>query len=94
MKPGHRFAWLSMMQVGSVLGLLPEHNLSSHLPGPFSLALKNAGQPNGAADGSLLTDPAEVQRPDNNGLQTIVALLQPLPARFGVSAGDILHVRF
>ncbi|KAJ7096957.1 heme peroxidase, partial [Mycena epipterygia] len=51
-----------------------------------------AGQPNGGADGSMLTDPNEVLRTENNGLQTIVGLLSPLPAQFGVPAGDVLHV--
>ncbi|KAF7354008.1 Peroxidase [Mycena venus] len=37
-------------------------------------------------------DPNEVLRPDNNGLQNIVSLLQPLPAQFNVSAGDVLHL--
>ncbi|KAJ7085164.1 heme peroxidase [Mycena belliarum] len=59
---------------------------------PFSLALEAAGLPNGAADGSMLADPNEVLRPANNGLQTIVGLLRPLPAQFGVSHGDVLHL--
>ncbi|KAJ7648933.1 heme peroxidase, partial [Mycena polygramma] len=50
--------------------------------------------PNGGADGSMLTDPNEVLRSENNGLQTIVGLLQPLPAQFGVAPGDIVHVCF
>ncbi|KAJ7142475.1 heme peroxidase [Mycena epipterygia] len=65
--------------------------LAFHDAATFSLALEAAGQPNGAADGSMLTDPNEVLRPDNNGLQTIVGLLKPLPAKFGVSPGDVLH---
>ncbi|KAJ6471628.1 heme peroxidase [Mycena vitilis] len=48
--------------------------------------------PNGGADGSMLTDPNEVLRSENNGLQTIVGLLQPLPAQFGVAPGDIVHL--
>ncbi|KAJ7907643.1 heme peroxidase [Mycena leptocephala] len=66
--------------------------LAFHDAGPFSLALQAAGQPNGAADGSMLVDPNEVLRPENNGLGNIVSLLQPLPAQFNVSAGDILHL--
>ncbi|KAJ7142486.1 heme peroxidase [Mycena epipterygia] len=66
--------------------------LAFHDAATFSLALKAAGQPNGAADGSMLTDPNEVLRPDNNGLQTIVGLLRPLPAQYNVSDGDILHL--
>jgi hypothetical protein len=54
--------------------------------------LKAAGQPNGGADGSLLADPTEVMRPENHGLETIVGLLQPLPAQFNVSHGDVLQV--
>ncbi|KAJ6566752.1 heme peroxidase [Mycena capillaripes] len=46
----------------------------------------------GGADGSMLTDPLEVQRGENNGLQSITAALQPLPAQFGLSPGDILHL--
>ncbi|KAF7353995.1 Peroxidase [Mycena venus] len=66
--------------------------LAFHDAGTFSLALKAAGLPNGGADGSMLVDPNEVLRPDNNGLQNIVSLLQPLPAQFNVSAGDVLHL--
>ncbi|KAJ6540714.1 heme peroxidase [Mycena capillaripes] len=47
---------------------------------------------NGGADGSMLTDPLEVQRDENNGLQNITAVLLPLPAQFGVSPGDVLHL--
>ncbi|KAJ7473364.1 heme peroxidase [Mycena latifolia] len=66
--------------------------LAFHDAGPFSLALQAAGLPNGAADGSMLSDPNEVLRPENNGLQNIVSLLQPLPAQFNVSHGDVLHL--
>jgi hypothetical protein len=54
--------------------------------------LQAAKQPNGGADGSMLTDPTEVLRGENNGLQNIVGLLTPIPAQFNVSAGDVLHV--
>ncbi|KAJ7169217.1 heme peroxidase [Mycena crocata] len=66
--------------------------LAFHDAGTFSLALQAAGLPNGGADGSILVDPNEVLRPENNGLQNIVSLLQPLPAQFGVAPGDILHL--
>ncbi|KAJ7583045.1 heme peroxidase [Mycena floridula] len=66
--------------------------LAFHDAGTFSLALQAAGQPNGAADGSLLVDPNEVLRAENNGLQNIVAALRPLPGQFGVSPGDVLHL--
>jgi hypothetical protein len=54
--------------------------------------LQRQGRRNGGADGSLLIDPTEVQRTDNNGLQGIVSALKPLASRFGVSNADILHV--
>ncbi|KAF9033738.1 heme peroxidase [Hymenopellis radicata] len=66
--------------------------LSFHDAAPFSLALQAAGQPNGAADGSIIFHPDEVQRPANDGLQTIAGILQPLPEQFNVSAGDIVAV--
>ncbi|KAJ6457967.1 heme peroxidase [Mycena sanguinolenta] len=66
--------------------------LAFHDAGTFSLALQSNALPNGGADGSLLVDPNEVLRSENNGLQNIVSLLQPLPAQFGVSPGDILHL--
>ncbi|KAJ7896677.1 heme peroxidase [Mycena olivaceomarginata] len=66
--------------------------LAFHDAGTFSLALQAAGRPNGGADGSLLVDPNEVLRPDNNGLQNIVSLLKPLPGQFNVSPGDVLHL--
>nr|WKW47683.1 cIIp protein 2 [Flammulina filiformis] len=66
--------------------------LAFHDAAPFSLALKASGAINGAADGSIIADPAEVERRDNNGLQTIAAILRPLPAQFNVSEGDIVAV--
>ncbi|KAJ7181351.1 heme peroxidase [Mycena crocata] len=66
--------------------------LAFHDAGTFSNVLQVAGLPNGAADGSLLWDLSEVQRSENNGLQDIVSILQPLPAQFGVAPGDILHL--
>jgi len=66
--------------------------LAFHDAGTFSEALEAAGQPNGGADGSMLVDSTEVLRHENNGLQTIVGLLKPLPAQFGVSPGDLLHL--
>ncbi|KAJ7583044.1 heme peroxidase [Mycena floridula] len=66
--------------------------LAFHDAGTFSLALQAAGKPNGAADGSLLVDPNEVLRTDNNGLQNIVAALLPLPGQFNVTPGDVLHL--
>ncbi|KAJ6566884.1 heme peroxidase [Mycena capillaripes] len=66
--------------------------LAFHDAGTFSLALQAAGLPNGGADGSMLADPNEVLRPDNNGLQSIVSLLQPLPGQFNVTPGDVLHL--
>jgi hypothetical protein len=69
-----------------------ENHNATRSTGTFSLALQAEALPNGGADGSLLTDPNEVLRPENNGLQTIVSLLGPMPAQFGVSPGDIVHV--
>jgi len=66
--------------------------LAFHDSGTFSLQRQNRGLPNGGADGSMLSDPAEVNRRENGGLREIVAALQPLPKRFGVSSGDLLHV--
>ncbi|KAF5353722.1 hypothetical protein D9758_008611 [Tetrapyrgos nigripes] len=66
--------------------------LAFHDAGTFSLSLEAAGKENGGADGSLLVDPDEVLRSENNGLQNIVALLKPMPERFNVSAGDVLHL--
>ena len=40
----------------------------------------------------MLVDMDEVLHGDNNGLQTIVGQLLPLPQKFNVSAGDVLHV--
>ncbi|KAJ6453839.1 heme peroxidase [Mycena vitilis] len=66
--------------------------LAFHDAGPFSLKRQAAKLSNGASDGSLLVYPEEVLRPENNGLQTIVGLLKPLPKKFGVSPGDVLHL--
>lgn len=66
--------------------------LAFHDAGTFSLQRQAAGLPNGAADGSLLVDPTEVLRADNNGLQAIVAGLTPLPTQLNVSPGDVLHL--
>ncbi|KAJ6572525.1 heme peroxidase [Mycena vulgaris] len=40
----------------------------------------------------MLMDPNEVLRAENNGLQSIVSLLKPLPAQFGVAPGDVLSL--
>ncbi|KAJ7724294.1 heme peroxidase [Mycena olivaceomarginata] len=53
------------------------------------LAFHDAGD---RADGSMLVDPNEVLRAENNGLQNIVSLLQPLPAQFNATPGDVLHL--
>ncbi|KAJ7111415.1 heme peroxidase [Mycena epipterygia] len=66
--------------------------LAFHDAGTFSLALQAAGKPNGGADGSMLTDPTEVQRGDNSGLLNIVTALKPLPGNFSVLPGDVLHL--
>ncbi|KAJ7623883.1 heme peroxidase [Mycena polygramma] len=66
--------------------------LAFHDAGPFSLDLQRKGLPNGAADGSMLTDSNEVKRGENSGLGPIVAALTPLPARFNVGPGDVLHL--
>ncbi|KAJ7096955.1 heme peroxidase [Mycena epipterygia] len=72
--------------------IFADFKLTFFVAGTFSLALQAAGQPNGGADGSMLVDPNEVLRSENNGLQNIVSLLAPLPARFGVAPGDIVHL--
>ncbi|KAF7366154.1 Peroxidase [Mycena venus] len=66
--------------------------LSFHDAGTFSQELQDNALPNGGADGSILVDPNEVLRSENNGLQNIVSLLQPLPDQFGVSPGDIVQI--
>jgi hypothetical protein len=66
---------------------------STSSAGTFSLALQAAGKPNGAADGSMLTDPNEVLRTENNGLQGIVAALKDIPGQVNQPPGDVLHVR-
>ncbi|KAJ7715815.1 heme peroxidase, partial [Mycena metata] len=66
--------------------------LAFHDAGTFSLALQKASLPNGGADGSMLSDPTEVNRTENNGLQTIVGLLQPMVSQFNVAPGDLLHL--
>ncbi|KAJ7689785.1 heme peroxidase [Mycena rosella] len=76
-----------MLNAGDFQGILNQFKA-----GPFSLVAQAAGRPNGAADGSLLTDPDEVLRPENNGLGKIVAALQSLPVKFNVSPGDVLHL--
>ncbi|KAJ6548562.1 heme peroxidase [Mycena capillaripes] len=65
--------------------------LAFHDAGTFSLQLQANHLDNGAADGSMLVFDSEVQRPDNNGLQSIVGALKPLPAQFNVTPGDVLH---
>lgn len=87
--------YFSMMLVRDHRPILTYINLNTVLgfPGTFSQSLQAAGLPNGGADGSILSDPNEVLRAENNGLQNIVAALVPLPDRFGVSPGDIVQVR-
>ncbi|KAJ7321600.1 heme peroxidase [Mycena albidolilacea] len=59
--------------------------LAFHDAGTSSLALQANAVPNGGADESMLVDPTEVQRAENDRLQNIVSFLQPIPAQFGVS---------
>ncbi|KAJ7064366.1 heme peroxidase [Mycena amicta] len=66
--------------------------LAFHDAGTFSLNLQANALPNGGPDGSILTDPLEVQRPENHGLEKIVSLLQPIVAQFGVSPGDVVQL--
>ncbi|THV00252.1 heme peroxidase [Dendrothele bispora CBS 962.96] len=66
--------------------------MSFHDAGTFSLSLEAAGKTNGGADGSLIADPNEINRDENNGMQAIVEALRPLPQKFNVSAGDVLHL--
>jgi hypothetical protein len=85
--------WHSTMLVcASIQPCLIPTKLNHKCPGTYSLALAAAKKPNGGADGSMLVDADEVLRGDNNGLQTIVGQLLPLPKKFNVSAGDVLHV--
>ena len=65
--------------------------LAFHDAGTFSRLPQNRGF-SGGADGSMLSDPAEIERPENGGLREIVEALRPLPRRFRVSNGDLLHV--
>jgi hypothetical protein len=92
--PGLRFVSPSTTPVSGYSPLY-KCNLYINPPsaGTFSLALQAAGKPNGGADGSLLTDPNEVLRSENNGLQGIVAALKDLPAQVGQTPGDVLQVR-
>ncbi|KAJ7061847.1 heme peroxidase [Mycena amicta] len=66
--------------------------LSFHDAGTFSLNLQANALPNGGPDGSIMTDPNEVLRPENNGLQQIVGLLNPIATQFGVSPGDVVQL--
>ncbi|KAF2197373.1 ligninase LG6 precursor [Delitschia confertaspora ATCC 74209] len=45
--------------------------------------------PNGGADGSLMMDFGEENRPENNGLQTIRTTLRSVQAKFGVGYADL-----
>ncbi|KAJ7321597.1 heme peroxidase [Mycena albidolilacea] len=65
--------------------------LAFHDAGTFSLELQANALPNGGADGSILTDPNEVLRSENNGLQNIVRLLGPLPTPAWLSRWFIYH---
>ncbi|KAJ6566832.1 heme peroxidase [Mycena capillaripes] len=47
--------------------------IAFHDAGTFSNALIAQGLPTGAADGSMIWDPTEVTRTENNGLQSILA---------------------
>ncbi|KAJ7204994.1 heme peroxidase [Mycena pura] len=66
--------------------------LAFHDAGTFSLNLQENALPNGGPDGSIMTDPNEVMRSENNGLQQIVSLLNPIAAEFGVSPADTLQL--
>ncbi|KAH8827868.1 heme peroxidase [Flagelloscypha sp. PMI_526] len=83
---------LHFFKVAVMILLVPPSVWLFMTAGTFSLARKAAGQVNGGPDGSLLWDPEEVNRPENNGLQAIVSSLTGLPAKYGVSHGDVLQL--
>jgi len=67
--------------------------LAFHDAGTFSLALAATGAPNGGADGSMLIDPDEPNRSENNGLQTIVTLLRAISLSFpDIAKADVLQL--
>jgi hypothetical protein len=47
------------------------------------------GSPNGGADGSLMMDFGEQDRPENNGLQTVRTLLRSVQAKYKVGYADL-----
>ncbi len=67
--------------------------LAFHDAGAFTLSSYIGGNniPRGGADGSLLIDPEEIKRGENNGLQTIVQTLQPMAAQYGISSADLVQ---
>ncbi|KAI9855985.1 MAG: hypothetical protein M1813_009310 [Trichoglossum hirsutum] len=76
-------------------GLCNDHaraavRLGFHDAGTWSKSLAAAGQDFGGADGSFILF-NEKDRPENNGLQTIVEKLEKRIKRYGVSAADMIQ---
>lgn len=62
-----------------------------HDAGTWSKSNKAAGKDFGGADGSLVMNFGEDARPENNGLQGIIALLRSVQAKHGVGFADLVQ---
>ncbi|KAF2791490.1 class II peroxidase, partial [Melanomma pulvis-pyrius CBS 109.77] len=65
--------------------------LGFHDAGAWSQVLANNGQDFGGADGSIALSRGEMSRPENNGLQDIVARARIWQKAFGVGMGDLIQ---
>lgn len=65
--------------------------LGFHDAGPWSSSAAAAGQDFGGADGSIVLSGSEVDRTDNNGLQSIIAQIPVWTEKFGVGTADMIQ---
>ncbi|GAB7354557.1 hypothetical protein MBLNU459_g5012t1 [Dothideomycetes sp. NU459] len=65
--------------------------LGFHDAGPWSSSLAAAGQDFGGADGSIVLSGSEINRADNNGLQSIVQQAAVWSKLFNVGVADLIQ---
>jgi len=65
--------------------------LGFHDAGPWSQSLANQGFDFGGADGSIALFQEEIDRPENNGLQSIIKFMQAKQFKYKVGMADLIQ---
>lgn len=88
--------WSYVASELSVLFKGPTGRCNKYARGAIRLGFHDAGTweqglTYGGADGSIILNPDEVKRSENNGLQTIVSLLPQYAKKYGVGMADLIQ---